>query len=448
MNTGIGGTGRLFSILGRITLVLVVVGALACRPKAPVEPNQARPTAVEPNKASVATDANKVVVTVDGQPVAEKEVADRVSVAMRQYGSRLANLPPQFAEQAEKQIRQQVLDRMVMERLLDEQVKAAHIEVSEQDAVAEIEKTGARQQPPMTVADFQARVEAQGGNFQEVKDEFRRGIGYRKVLESQWAGKVDATDDEAKQYYDSHLADYEVPEQIRASHILISTQSKDPNADPNAFKAAAKEKAEKLLAQVKAGGDFATLAKENSSCPSAAQGGDLGFFARGQMVKPFEDAAFALSKGQISDLVETEFGYHIITVTDHKDASTTPFEEAKGGIVERLSDEKKNAITKDYLQSLRAKATIIYAPGNEPQPPAIPPAPQGTVSTGRAAQGVHTAQPAAQPTPPAPKAAQPAAPPAPQTSEPASQTPPVQPGSQPAPTTGMAEPNAAKAAPR
>jgi peptidyl-prolyl cis-trans isomerase C len=463
MNSRMGGTGRLFSILGCSALAFVIVGGLACRPKAPApaEPKQAQPAAtepkapavaepeeqkapaaVEPNKAASAADPNKPAVTVDGQVISEKDVADRISVAMRQYARQLGNLPPQYAEQIQKQMRAQVVDRLVLERLLDEQVKAGHIEVTEQDAAAEMEKVAARQQPPMTLADFQARVESQGGNFQEIKDEFRRGIGYRKVLESQWGGKANVTDEEAKQYYDAHTKDYEQPEQIRASHILISTQAKDPNADPNKVKAEAKEKATKILEQVKAGGDFAALAKDNSDCPSAPKGGDLGFFHRGMMVKPFEDAAFALQKGQTSDLVETQFGYHIIKVTDHNDAHTIPFEETKAEIVTRLSDEKKNTLTKEYLESLRAKAKIDYAPGYEPpaaqpapQPQAVQPAPQATA-------------PAPQPAQPAPQAtspAQPAPQPAPSATPP---TEPVKPPVQPAPTTGTTEPNAAKVAPR
>jgi peptidyl-prolyl cis-trans isomerase C len=444
MTIGIGGTGRLFSILGRTALVLAVVGGLACRQKAPAptENKQTKPAVVEPNKAPATAEAEKPAVTVNGQVVTEKLVADRLAVAMKQYGSRLANLPPQFAEQMQKQMKGQILDRLVLERLLDEQVKAGHLEATEQDAMAEIEKTVARQQPPMTVADFQARVEAQGGNFQDVKDEFRRGIGYRKVLEGQWAGKADVTDEQAKQYYDANPKQFEQPEQIRASHILILTRPTDPNSDPNKVKAAAKEKTQKLLSQIKAGGDFAALAKDNSQDPgSAAQGGDLGFFPREAMVKEFEDAAWALQKDQVSDLVETQYGYHIIKMTDHKDASKTTFDEAKAGIVDDLSGEKKNAITKDYLQSLKDKAKIVYAPGNEPEPPQPAPQPAASGQPAPQPEGTKPAQPAAQPAPQTPPAQA-----TPQPTQPATQ--PAQPAAQPAPKTGTAEPNAAKVAPR
>jgi peptidyl-prolyl cis-trans isomerase C len=458
MNSCIGGTGRLFSILGCSALVLALVVGSACRPKAPapaenkqaapaaVEPAKA-PAAVEPNKAPAAVEPNKTaaelnkpVVTVDGQVVTEGDVDDLVTMAVRQYyGSKMASAPPQLIEQARKMIRPQAVQKLVVDRLLDEQVKAAHIEITEQELMAESETAGAQQQPPLTVEQIQASIEATGNSFEDWKAQRRKDMAYLKVLDAQWASKADVSDEEAKQYYDAHVKEYEQPEQIRASHILISTQSADTSADPNKVKAAAQEKAAKILEQAKAGGDFAALAKENSQDPgSAAQGGDLGFFPRGKMVKPFEDAAFALQKGQVSDLVETPFGYHIIKVTDHNDASTVSFEEVKADLVGLLSQQKKNAVTRQYVESLKAKATIVYAPGNEP-----PPAPQP-----QAVQPAPAAQPAQPATQPAPAASQtpPPAQATPQPTAPAAQ--PAQPATQPAPATGTAEPNAAKVAPR
>ena len=104
-----------------------------------------------------------------------------------------------------------------------------------------------------------------------------------------------------KQYYDAHLDDYTKPEQVHARHILLKL---DPDAD-DAFKAEVRKKAEEILAKVKAGEDFAALAKQYSEDSSAADGGDLGTFGRGKMVKPFEDAAFALAPGATSEIVES-----------------------------------------------------------------------------------------------------------------------------------------------
>lgn len=401
----IGGPGRLLSFLGSCLLVLIVIGGLGCQKKTPTPTDTGKGTTEAPAPAgseSVAPQIDKPVVTVNSRAVTEQDLAKRVALAMNQFGGKLASLPPQYAAQVQKQVRQQVLDNLVAERLLDEQVIAAGIKITDEDVLAEMTKTGAQQQPPISLDDFKKRVEEQGGKFEEVKNEFRKGMGYRKLMEGQWADKIKVSDEEAKQYYDAHAAEYAIPEQIRASHILVLTEPKDPNADPNQVKATAKIKAEKLLKQVKDGGDFATIAKENSECPSAPSGGDLGFFSRGKMVKAFEDAAFAMKVGQVSDLVETQFGYHIIKVTDHKDAGVTPFDEAKAGISDKLSTDKRNTTTRQYIQSLKDKATIVYAAGEGPAAAAPAPKPAAPSATQPAASAPTTTAPS-QPAPaPAP----------------------------------------------
>lgn len=386
MNRAIRETSRFHSALVRSLLILIVVGGLACRKKPPAatdvnepEPNAAielpTPTELEaPTEAVSPAEPNVVVVTVNGREISEKDLNQRVEVAMRQFAGKLASLPPAFAAQVRTQLRQKVLDNLITERLLDAQVQAAGIQVTDADIVAEMERTAAAQQPPETLDDLKARVEAQGGSFEDLREEFRRGMGYRRLMTSQWGDKVNVTEEDAKAYYEEHPKEFETPEQLRASHILIAP---DPNADPNEAKVVAKEKAQRLLQEIKDGADFAELAKEHSSCTSAPDGGDLKFFPRGQMVKPFEDAAFAMEPNQVSDVVESKFGYHIIKVTDHKDVAVIPLEEAEAGILQKLADEKRSAITQAYLQSLRDEATIVYPPAgvpkaDEPVPAVLP----------------------------------------------------------------------------
>jgi peptidyl-prolyl cis-trans isomerase C len=192
-------------------------------------------------------------------------------------------------------------------------------------------------------------------------------MSYEKLI-----GPVEVNDAEAKAFYEENKEDFNTPEQVKASHILVKV---DATAAPEQ-KAAAKAKAEGLLKQVKAGGDFATLAKENSDCPSKERGGDLGFFDRGTMVKEFADAAFAMKVGQVSDVVETQFGYHIIKVTDRKDGGLTSFEKAKPEIIKSLSDKKKGELFKQLIEKIKAEAKITYPAGKEPKP-AMPMMPRG-----------------------------------------------------------------------
>ena len=127
--------------------------------------------------------------------------------------------------------------------------------------------------------------------------------------------RATVTGQQIERSYNDNIQQYSTPEQVRASHILLKTEGKDD--------AAVKKQAEDLLAQIKKGASFEELAKKNSQDEaSAAKGGDLDFFNKGQMVPEFDKAAFSLPLGQLSDLVKTSFGYHIIKVTERKPAST------------------------------------------------------------------------------------------------------------------------------
>jgi peptidyl-prolyl cis-trans isomerase C len=147
-----------------------------------------------------------------------------------------------------------------------------------------------------------------------------------------------------------------VPEQVRVSHILIQSEL----ADPNIAKAEAKAKAQDLLQRIKDGADFAELAKAHSDCLSASKGGDLGFFPRGESTPKFEKVAFELEIGKISDIVETEYGCHIIKAMDHKDASVVSYAQAKDDIIKELTEKKQLEFAEKYISSLKAQANIVF----------------------------------------------------------------------------------------
>lgn len=161
------------------------------------------------------------------------------------------------------------------------------------------------------------------------------------------------SDSEMKKYYDEHIDEYKKDE-VEASHILIKTTDDNNKPLSKAEQKKAKAKAEKVLKEVKAGGDFAELAKKYSQdTGSAANGGSLGAFGKDMMVQEFEDAAFGMEPGQVSDLVKTDFGYHIIKVTD-RIKETTSFEEAKAGIKEDILKNKYG----EKISALQKKAKI------------------------------------------------------------------------------------------
>ena len=174
-------------------------------------------------------------------------------------------------------------------------------------------------------------------HFDAHKAEYRVGE-QRKVRmllldRDQAFARTTVTPTEVQQYYNGNIAQYQTPEQVRASHILLGTAGKD--------EAAARKQAEELLAQAKAGADFAELARKFSEDEgSKVNGGDLDYFSRGRMVPEFEAAAFALEPGQISDIVKSQFGLHIIKVADKKAAVTRSLDEVRAQIEEQLKRQR------------------------------------------------------------------------------------------------------------
>jgi peptidyl-prolyl cis-trans isomerase C len=342
-------------------LLIFITVSLGCRRKPSPEEDVNVP---EPNVAQEVADP--VVVTVGGTNITESQVEAQIKPEFDRMAAKAGQLPPAFAEQYKKQLRQAATERLVVEQLLDEEIKEANINVTDQEVTDKIEQIATRQQPPLTLEELKMRAAASGKDFNELRQDIHRGLAYEKLFQAQWEGKIDFTESDANNYYSDNPNEFETPEQVKASHILIAPDTTDTSVDPNDAKAKALAKAEQLLAQLKEGADFAELAKANSTCPSAAKGGDLGFFSKGDMVAAFEKAAFALEPGQISEIVETKFGYHIIKVTDHKDAGTIAFEQAKDDIIDKLAKRKKTEIAKEYILSLKAEANITYQPGHEP----------------------------------------------------------------------------------
>ena len=182
----------------------------------------------------------------------------------------------------------------------------------------------------------------------EAPEQFK--LEYAELKTEALARTVEISDADAKKWYDEHLDRYKEPEERRASHILI---------EPGKDDAAAKAKAEALLAKLKADpNSFAKLAKaESADKVSAEQGGDLGFFGRGAMVKSFEDAVFSLKPNEISGVVKSDFGYHIIRLTDIRGGNTKPFDAAKADIVDEL---RKSQASRKFAEAAEQFSNTVY----------------------------------------------------------------------------------------
>ena len=180
-----------------------------------------------------------------------------------------------------------------------------------------------------------------------------------EYLRKEVAAKDTVSEDDVKSYYDTHQDEFKTPEMVKARHILIKVDKSASEED----KKQAQKKAEDILSKIKAGEDFAKLASEFSDDPgSKSKGGDLGFFARGRMVKPFEDAAFALKVGEVSGIVESPFGYHIIKAEERKDAGVETYDTAKDKIRQRLVQERAKSTVTEFIDKAMKDANVELHP--------------------------------------------------------------------------------------
>jgi peptidyl-prolyl cis-trans isomerase C len=202
--------------------------------------------------------------------------------------------------------------------------------------------------------EFKKALDARGMTLEKLKSDTRIDMTINKMVETEVSSQAAPSDAEIRAFYDKNPDKFKQDESVRASHILFRV---DENADA-ATKKKVMEQAQAVLKEARGGADFAELAKKHSADGSAQQGGDLNYFTHGQMVPPFDQAAFALKPGEISDIVTTQFGYHIIKVTDRKPATAVPFDQVSGRIKDFLAEQQKQQKAEAFIQSLKQKAKI------------------------------------------------------------------------------------------
>ena len=272
-------------------------------------------------------------------------------------------------------LKQRVVNELIIKALIDEEVAKRGIKVSNADVEAGIkqiiEKVGSKEQLDKILK--QSDVSPA---------QFRRDVAEQVRVEkmAEQLGDSSVTEAEAKQFYDKNPDKFTHPDQVRASHILIHAnpvelrkaimeENKKEVLSEQEISAKIEEKMAEKKAKIDAirkelQGDltkFAKVAKDKSEDPgSASKGGDLGFFPKGRMVPEFENAAFSLKPNTLSEVVKTNYGYHIIMVTDRKAASKDPFEKSKDTIMAYLKKEKQIKNVDNLLESLKKNATIEY----------------------------------------------------------------------------------------
>ena len=304
-------------------------------------------TLASPAYVGESQSAEQKVAVVNGTVINQAEFDSEMNRVLERL-QRTGRFPNDLER---SQIKKQVLENLIARELLYQESQKKGIKVDQKEIDAQL--TALKGRFPSEV-EFKNALSTMNLTEAELKFQFERDLAIRKLLDDQIGGKSAVSEKESRAYYDSNLESFKKPEQVRASHILIKV---DPGAD-EAKKAEARTKIESLQAKLKNGEDFGALAKEYSEGPSGPKGGDLGFFGRGQMVKPFEETAFTMKPGQVSGMVETRFGYHLIMVTERTPESTLSYEEVKDRLEQYLKQQKVQEAIAAYVETLKGKAKI------------------------------------------------------------------------------------------
>lgn len=238
-----------------------------------------------------------------------------------------------FVSRLEQVTGEQVLADLINEQLIRQAAKQAKITVTQSEVDEEIDKLREQIGPS-----FESMLAQYGMTI----DDLRKNMDLNLLVFKISTKDITVGDDALMAFFEENKSDYDEPEMVKASHILVETE----------------DKAKEIQAKLAEGADFAELARSESTDPmSAAEGGDVGFFARGRMVPEFEKASFAMSPGQTSGIVKSEYGYHIIRVTDRREAHEATFEEVKGDI-ERTIKGRQAKSAQQLASELRMESDI------------------------------------------------------------------------------------------
>lgn len=284
--------------------------------------------------------SKKYVAIVNGEGIS-REKFEKFYASVENYYTQILQTSredPRF-QQMMAQVRDQLLQNMITQKLLLQEAKKRNISVSAEEISSHVSAIKDKYGEQV----FQQALQQQGMTEEEYTEELQEQMVIAKLKED-ITKDITVTEEEVRAYYDTHENEFSTPEMVKVSHILLPTM----------------EEAKKVKERLKKGEDFAKLAKEVSTDPGTKdRGGDLGYFSRGKMVKPFEDAAFSLKKkGEISDIVQTQFGFHIIKLEDRKPAEKQDFESAKGKARELLKKEKEENTFSSFIETLRSNARI------------------------------------------------------------------------------------------
>jgi len=339
------------SILGFLLLLLIFplsvnAGGKKEEKQAEAAQAEAEQPATEQREAEPVGD-DALAAVVNGTEISR----ETVELDLERFKEQLLSSGRIVSDADNGELREIVLDGLINRELLFQESEKSGFRVTEDQVEERIQTIKSQFSDESQYSDALAMENITEENL---RTDILVGLSIQQLLEAEIFPQVTVSDEEIREFYNANQNQFRQPEMVQASHILILLS---PDADGKT-RTAALAKIGEVQARLQKGEDFADLAREYSEGPSNAQGGDLGFFGRGQMVPPFEEAAFSLDIGQTSDVVETEYGLHLIKVYDKTAEETLALDTVEGDIEDYLLQMGTNKAVENYTASLRSEAEI------------------------------------------------------------------------------------------
>lgn len=291
--------------------------------------------------------AKNQVAVVNGVVITRQQLDNEVA----RVKNRMAAQGQPVADDALEKMNQNILNQLIDVEILWQESQKQKIQISDKSVTDHLAKFKSRFPNTET---YEKALKDLNVSEADLNEKTKRGLAVQTLIDQQVTSRVEISETDRRSFYDTNPNFFEQTEQVEARHILIKSEDGSDKAQQEK----ALQKIKEIQQKVEAGEDFTALAKEYSEGPSGKNGGDLGYFGRGQMVKPFDEAAFNLEPGHTSGIVKTQFGYHLIRVTGKKAARTIPYDEVKEKIGSHLKQQQSGELISAYIEKLKQEAKI------------------------------------------------------------------------------------------
>ncbi len=292
---------------------------------------------------------DRVVAVVGNDVITLYELDNIVKTYIERMGK---SLGPEDHNRVVEETRKVVLNRMIDDLIIEQQAKKAGIVIKEEDVMASISDLLARRNTKLE--EFKEALVKEGSSFEEFKEETKKHLMKMRLAQREVRSRIAVSDEEIGEYYSKHRNAYEGKESIRLKQILIAI----PNGADAETKKKLRARAEEILKKLKEGEPFELMASRFSKGPEAQAGGDLGFVEKGAMLPSVEEAAFKLKEGELSEVVESPLGFHILKVVDRRGKGTKPLAVVREEIQNEITNEKMEKKLQEWVQELRKKSFV------------------------------------------------------------------------------------------